>query len=41
MCRPSYKHFETHYEEHVGKPWLDGLIKYMVTGPVVAMVWEG
>lgn len=30
-----------HYGEHVGKPFYDGLISYITSGPVVAMVWEG
>jgi nucleoside-diphosphate kinase len=30
-----------HYAEHVGKPFYDGLVKYITSGPVVAMAWEG
>jgi len=30
-----------HYAEHVGKPFYDGLVKYITSSPVVAMVWEG
>src|SRR5690242_21401235 len=30
-----------HYGEHKGKPFYDGLISYITSGPVVAMVWEG
>lgn len=30
-----------HYEVHVGKPFFEGLIKYITSGPVVAMVLEG
>lgn len=30
-----------HYAEHEGKPFYDGLIEYIQSGPVVAMVWEG
>lgn len=29
------------YKEHEGKPFFDGLISYITSGPVVAMVWEG
>lgn len=29
------------YEDLKGKPFFPGLIKYMASGPVVAMVWEG
>jgi nucleoside-diphosphate kinase len=32
---------ETHYEAHVGKPFFKGLIKYITSAPLVAMVWEG
>ncbi|EEA05909.1 nucleoside diphosphate kinase, putative [Cryptosporidium muris RN66] len=31
---------EQHYAEHIGKPFLPGLIKKM-TGPVICMVFEG
>ncbi len=30
-----------HYAAHVGKGFFDGLIKYITSGPVVAMVLEG
>jgi nucleoside-diphosphate kinase len=30
-----------HYEEHVNKPFFPGLLKYITSGPVVAMVLEG
>ena len=32
---------EKHYEVHKGKPFYEGLIKYITSGPVVAMVIEG
>jgi nucleoside-diphosphate kinase len=32
---------ETHYAIHKGKPFYDGLIKYIISAPVMAMVWEG
>ena len=32
---------ETHYAEHRGKPFFEGLVRYITSGPVVAMVWEG
>ena len=31
----------THYIEHEGKPFYEGLIKYITSGPVVAMVVSG
>jgi len=30
-----------HYEVHQGKPFYEGLIRYITSGPVVAMVLEG
>lgn len=30
-----------HYREHVDKPFFPGLLQYITSGPVVAMVWEG
>jgi len=32
---------ETHYAIHKGKPFYNGLIKYITSAPVMAMVWEG
>jgi len=32
---------ETHYAIHQGKPFYDGLIAYITSAPVMAMVWEG
>jgi len=32
---------ETHYAIHKGKPFYDGLIKYITSAPVMAMTWEG
>lgn len=31
----------THYGEHKGKPFFEGLVKHITSGPIVAMVWEG
>lgn len=30
-----------HYQVHVGKSFYEGLIKYITSSPVIAMVWEG
>lgn len=38
---PSKDHLEKHYEDLKAKPFFPGLIEYMTSGPVVAMVWEG
>jgi len=32
---------ETHYGIHKGKPFYDGLLTYITSAPVFAMVWEG
>jgi nucleoside-diphosphate kinase len=32
---------QTHYGEHKGKPFFDGLVKFITSGPVVAFVVEG
>lgn len=32
---------EKHYAVHYGKPFYEGLINYITSAPVMAMVWEG
>ena len=32
---------EEHYAEHVGKPFYEPLVEFMLSGPVVAAVFEG
>ncbi|HEY0798572.1 MAG TPA: nucleoside-diphosphate kinase [Candidatus Baltobacteraceae bacterium] len=32
---------ETHYAEHKGKPFFDGLVDYITSAPIVALVVEG
>lgn len=32
---------ETHYSIHKNKPFFEGLIEYITSAPVMAMVWEG
>jgi nucleoside-diphosphate kinase len=32
---------ETHYAEHVGKPFFEPLVEFMLSGPIVAMIVEG
>ncbi|EGN96010.1 hypothetical protein SERLA73DRAFT_185505 [Serpula lacrymans var. lacrymans S7.3] len=41
LVHASPEHLEKHYADLAGKPFFPGLIKYMASGPVVAMVWEG
>ncbi len=40
MVHPSRELAETHYAEHKGKPFFDGLVNYLTSGPVVAMVLQ-
>jgi nucleoside-diphosphate kinase len=32
---------ENHYGEHKGKGFFEGLVGFITSGPIVAMVWEG
>jgi len=38
---PSEVLLKKHYAELADKPFFPGLVKYMSSGPVVPMVWEG
>jgi len=38
---PSRALVEQHYAEHKGKGFFDGLVSFLTSGPVLAMVWEG
>ncbi len=41
FIHPSKEMAEKHYEVHKNKPFYEGLIQYLLSGPVVAMVLEG
>lgn len=41
LLRISPETAERHYGEHKGKPFYQGLVTFITSGPVVAMVWEG
>jgi len=41
MMQISRELAEKHYGEHVGKPFFAGLVDFITSGPVVAMVVEG
>ncbi len=41
MVQATDQLLEQHYEEHVDKPFYEGLAEYMKDGPIVAMVVEG
>ena len=32
---------EKHYAEHKGKPFYEGLLEFITSGPTIQMVWEG
>lgn len=41
LTSPGKEHMEKHYSDLKDKKFFPGLIEYMTSGPVVAMVWEG
>ncbi|CAI5740782.1 unnamed protein product [Hyaloperonospora brassicae] len=41
LARPAVEHLEAHYADLAGRPFFPALIKYMSSGPVTCMVWEG
>ncbi|KAI9864686.1 MAG: nucleoside diphosphate kinase [Vezdaea acicularis] len=41
LMNASKAHLEKHYADLSEKPFFPGLIKYMGSGPICAMVWEG
>ncbi|KAL2728877.1 nucleoside diphosphate kinase [Vespula squamosa] len=41
MVWPTEELLKDHYSDLSGKPFFPGLVKYMSSGPVVPMVWEG
>ena len=41
MVTPTREQAESHYGVHRGKPFFEGVVNFISSGPVVAMVWEG
>ncbi len=41
MVTPTREMAEAHYAVHRGKPFFAGVVAFISSGPVVAMVWEG
>ena len=41
LLHPSQELAEAHYAVHRGKPFYEDLVRFVTSGPVVAMVWEG
>ena len=41
LTQPTKEHMENHYADLKSKKFFPGLITYMTSGPVCAMVWEG
>ncbi|RAL01948.1 nucleoside diphosphate kinase [Aspergillus ibericus CBS 121593] len=41
LVSPGKEHLEKHYADLKEKPFFPGLVSYMLSGPICAMVWEG
>lgn len=41
MLTPTRALAEEHYAVHREKPFFEGVVRFIISGPVVAMVWEG
>merc|ERR1719278_2401463 len=41
FMQASEEHLRNHYADLSSKAFFPGLVKYMASGPVLAMVWEG
>ncbi|MFQ4149107.1 nucleoside-diphosphate kinase [Arthrobacter sp. LAPM80] len=41
MVNATREVLEAHYEEHVGKPFYEPLVEFMLSGPIVAAIFEG
>ena len=41
MLTPTRAMAEEHYAVHRGKPFFEGVVDFISSSPVVAMVWEG
>ncbi|TFK72534.1 NDK-domain-containing protein [Pluteus cervinus] len=41
LVQATPEHLEKHYADLSARPFFPGLIKYMASGPVVGMVWQG
>jgi nucleoside-diphosphate kinase len=41
MVTPTKVLAEEHYAVHRGKPFFEGVVSFITSGPVVATVWEG
>jgi nucleoside-diphosphate kinase len=41
LMQVSAQQAATHYGEHREKPFFNGLVSFITSGPIVAMVWQG
>lgn len=41
LVQASRAQLEEHYAEHLGKPFYEPLVEFMLSGPVVAAIFEG
>ena len=40
MLQPTIEMAEKHYAEHLGKPFYNRLIRYITSGPIIAMILQ-
>lgn len=41
LCLPQTEHAKEHYSDLSTKPFFNGLVSFICSSPVVAMVWQG
>lgn len=41
LVTPTENLLKQHYAEHVGKPFFPPMLSHMMSGPILATVWEG
>ena len=41
MLTPTREQAEAHYGVHKGKPFFEGVVSFISSGPGVGMIWEG
>jgi nucleoside-diphosphate kinase len=41
LVRVDRAHAERHYEAHRGKPFFEGLVDFIISGPLVALAFDG
>ena len=41
MVTPTREQAEAHYDVHRGQAFFEGVVDFISSGPVIAMIWEG